>query len=141
MFRRTKIPALLLSMLLCSWVLAQAPSEADVHFSLGETYLKLNQYTEAIKEFRRAINLKPNWPEAYFELGLAYSAIPIVTGSKGSKGDNTSAALKAFEQAVQLKPDWPEYPFEFSLLKNLSFATQPQELHTYSLETISKITV
>jgi hypothetical protein len=42
---------------------------------------------------------------------------------------------------LSLKPDWPEYPLEFSLLKNLSFATQPQELHTYSLETISKITV
>ena len=63
-------------------MVAQTGSDAEVHFSRGESYLQSNQYNEAIKEFRQAISLKPEWPEAYFQLGSAYSAIPIVAGGK-----------------------------------------------------------
>ena len=84
---------------------AQNASDAEVHFSRGEAYLQSNQYNEAIKEFRQAISIKPKWPEAYFKLGSAYSAIPIVAGSSG---ENLRAALKAFEEAVRLKPEWAE---------------------------------
>jgi TonB family protein len=106
MFASTKrLIALLLIVILCSTALAQQSSEANAHFNLAKTYLQLKQYDEAIKEFKQAVRLRPTWPEAYFELGMAYSAIPI--RSDGS-GDNISAALNAFEQAVQLKPDWPE---------------------------------
>lgn len=102
---KTNCAALLLSMVLSSTVLAQVSSEADVHFNLGKTYLQLNQYDEAVREFHQAISLKPTWPEAYFELGIAYSAIPI---RSGDTRDNLTAALKAFEEAIRLKPDWPE---------------------------------
>jgi len=102
---RTKLPALLLSILLCSSLIAQDSSEAEVHFNRGETNLQSNQYNAAIKEFQQAIRLKPKWPEAYFKLGMTYSAIPIVSGGTG---ENLKAALKAFEEAVRLKPDWPE---------------------------------
>ena len=100
-----KVRALLLSILLCPAVLAQVPSDADVHFRRGEEYIRSNQYNEAIKEFQQAISAKPKWPEAYFKLGQAYSSIYL--GGHGT-GENLKAALKAFEEAVRLRPDWPE---------------------------------
>ncbi len=67
-----RVSALLLSILFCSTALAQASSEADAYFSSGEVYLQSKQYSEAIKEFRQAIKLRPKWPEAYFKMGLAH---------------------------------------------------------------------
>lgn len=106
LFTLTRIPAVLFSILLCaSTVLPQDSSDAEVHFSRGEGYLRSNRSNEAINEFQRAVSIKPKWPEAYFKLGMAYSAIPITSDSTG---ENLKAALKAFEEAVRLKPDWPE---------------------------------
>ena len=101
----TKIPALLLSILLCSLVVAQNSSDAEVHFTRGEAYLESNQYGDAIKEFQQAVANNPKWPEAYFKLGMAYSAVPL---TNSDSGENLKAALKAFENAVRLRPDWPE---------------------------------
>jgi TonB family protein len=104
-FTLAKLPSLLVSILLCSSVIAQDSSDAEMYFNRGEANLQSNQYNAAIKEFQQAIRMKPKWPEAYFKLGVAYSGIPI---SVGSNGENLKAALKAFEEAVRLKPDWPE---------------------------------
>jgi TonB family protein len=101
----TKLVSLLLVTLLCSAVIAQDSTEAQVHFDRGELSLQSKDYNAAIKEFKQAIRLRPNWPEAHFELGRAYAAIPI---NPGSGPENVQAALKAFEEAVRLKPDWPE---------------------------------
>ncbi|HKZ81356.1 MAG TPA: TonB family protein [Pyrinomonadaceae bacterium] len=100
-----KIPALLLPILLCLSVLAQESTDAEAHFSRGEAYLQANQYNEAIREFHQATSINPKWPEAYFKLGVAYSAIPIASDRSG---ENSKAALEAFEAAVRLRPDWPE---------------------------------
>jgi len=99
------MPALLLSILLCSLVFAQNSSDAEVHFTRGEAYLRSNQYGDAIKEFQQAVAINPKWPDAYFKLGMAYSAVPL---TNGDTGENLKAALKAFEKAVQLRPEWPE---------------------------------
>ena len=44
----------------------------------------------------KALTLKPNDPDAYFNLGIAYVL------------EKYEDALSAFKQAVRLKPDWPE---------------------------------
>src|SRR5262245_1994429 len=97
--------SLIAPLLLCSALFAQVSSDADAHFNRGNASLQSHDYGAAIKEFQQAIRLKPNWPEAYFQLGRSYSAIPIALGGSG---ENIKAALKAFEEAVRLKPDWPE---------------------------------
>jgi tetratricopeptide (TPR) repeat protein len=96
--------------------MAQDAVGAEAHFSRAEAFLQSEKYDEAIAELRRAIRLKPEWPEAHFKLGVAYYSIspPKETdfawgfGNKGDPGKNSTAALEAFEEAVRLKPDWPE---------------------------------
>lgn len=83
---------------------AQDLTDADKHFARGEEYLQKQKYTEAIEEFKEAIRIRPRWPEAYFKLGLAYSAVPLTDRN----ADYETAALKAFKEAVRLKPDWAE---------------------------------
>lgn len=101
----TRLSSLCFPILLCSALIAQVPSDAEGHFNRGKANLQSHDYSAAIREFQQAIRLKPKWPEAYFELGRAYSGIPL---SPGGSGENLQAALKAFEEAVRLKPDWPE---------------------------------
>lgn len=99
-----RILALLL-ILFSSLVLAQDSSDAEGNFKRGEAYLQAKQYSEAIRAFKQAIRLKPEWAEAHFKLGVAQSAIPI---TDVSFEESYKAALKAFEEAVKLKPDWAE---------------------------------
>jgi tetratricopeptide (TPR) repeat protein len=47
--------------------------------------------------FRRALNLRPDWPEASYGLGRALEL-------KGTVPD----AIAAYEAALRLRPDWPE---------------------------------
>ncbi len=86
-------------------VLAQESPDAEAHLSRGEAYLQNNNYKEAIAEFKEAIRIKPKWADAYFKLGLAYSAVPI---GDNSLGDTHMAAMKAFKDTVRLKPEWAE---------------------------------
>src|ERR1700682_256594 len=41
---------------------------------LGVTYYKMGRDRDAIESYKRAISLKPDYAEAYFNLGLAYLA-------------------------------------------------------------------
>lgn len=47
-------------------------SSAVVHLNIGDLYLKQGNRSEAIREYQRAIELKPRYPEAFNNLGLAY---------------------------------------------------------------------
>lgn len=58
-------------------------SEYDEQISLGEKYLKEENYDEAIAAFKKAIEIDPNDPEAYIGLADAYLA----------KGDKQNAVL------------------------------------------------
>ncbi|MFQ5900371.1 MAG: tetratricopeptide repeat protein [Thermodesulfobacteriota bacterium] len=55
------------------------------------------RFSDAIAEFRKAISLKPAYPEAYNNLGIV---------SKGM-GD-IKTALKYYNEALRFRPDYPE---------------------------------
>ena len=44
------------------------------YLSLGGIYYQLGQYENAIKQFQIAVNYKPDFPNAYYNLGHAYEA-------------------------------------------------------------------
>jgi TonB family protein len=48
------------------------PSETDVHFALGLAYYGTASYRNAVKEFKDAVKLNPNFASAHYGLGLAY---------------------------------------------------------------------
>ena len=102
---------------------------ADVHFVMGSGYLLTGKVSEAISEFKQAVQLAPSSDEAYRRLGTAYSraknkeaallnlrkattinpysyanynALGLAEASFG----DTQAALKSYQQVIQLQPDY-----------------------------------
>ncbi|MCG8557482.1 MAG: tetratricopeptide repeat protein [Proteobacteria bacterium] len=67
--------------------------DAELHFLLGAKYKKDGRLADALKAFRKAVELRPDYPEARMELGLQYMA-----------GGNYSQALAEFEHLVRLTP-------------------------------------
>ncbi len=53
-------------------VLKFSPRNVYAHYDRGYVYLLLNDYTEAISAFSKAIELKPDLGEAYYNRGLMY---------------------------------------------------------------------
>ena len=47
------------------------PNDATAHFELGYVYGTLKRNDDSISEYRRAAELKPNFAEAYLNMGLA----------------------------------------------------------------------
>jgi tetratricopeptide (TPR) repeat protein len=62
---------------------------------VGFDQLKEGKNEEAVKTFRKAIQLKPNYPEAHLGLGQA-----LVNLKKWTE------AVPSFQQAIRLKPDY-----------------------------------
>jgi tetratricopeptide (TPR) repeat protein len=52
---------------------------------------------QALADCGKAVELKPNWAEAYYNLGLLY----------GEK-DEAGLAISAYEKAIELKPNYAE---------------------------------
>ncbi|RUW50459.1 tetratricopeptide repeat protein, partial [Mesorhizobium sp. M8A.F.Ca.ET.021.01.1.1] len=75
---------------------AEDPQNPYYHLSLGETYLKVSEFTPAIKHFQYALDLKPDLVEALCALGDAYNAF-----------DKWEMALPLFEKALRIDRDHP----------------------------------
>lgn len=68
------------------------------NFSLGEVYIELNEINRAIEAYKDAIELNPDYEDAYFKLGKAYTI----------KGDYDTAT-DFFRKAVDIKPGEPPF--------------------------------
>ena len=76
-------------------------SPAQVAYNQGLTYLRNNQYNEAVVEFDKAIGLDPNYKEAYHGLGLAHFQM----SNFGEARRAAEAALRIdryYQPAIQL---------------------------------------
>ncbi len=51
-----------------------APSDASIWFALGNAYLRGKNGARAAQAFERALTLRVDWPEATFNLALAYQS-------------------------------------------------------------------
>ncbi|TPK92078.1 tetratricopeptide repeat protein [Mesorhizobium sp. B2-4-12] len=74
----------------------EEPGNPYYHLSLGEIYLKLSEFTPAIKHIQQALALKPDLVEALCALGNAYNAF-----------DKGEMALPLFEKALKINRDHP----------------------------------
>lgn len=76
-------------------VLAQFPDLPEAFFNMGLIFLgRKNGHSEATSVFLKAIDLKPQWTEAHYNLAQAYEQAGM-----------PEAALAAYERALTLKPD------------------------------------
>lgn len=74
----------------------EEPRNPYYHLTLGETYLKLSEFTPAISHIQHALALKPDLVEALCALGNAYNAF-----------DKGEMALPLFEKALRIERDHP----------------------------------
>ncbi|AZO24872.1 sulfotransferase family protein [Mesorhizobium sp. M1E.F.Ca.ET.045.02.1.1] len=75
---------------------AEEPRNPYYHLSLGEAYLKLSEFTPAIRHIQQALALKPDLVEALCALGDAYNSF-----------DKGEMALPLFEKALKIERDHP----------------------------------
>lgn len=67
------------------------PGEYRIYYNRGTEYIKINRFDEAISDLKRSLELYPDQPAAYGNLGAAYL----------KKGEPENA-LKIFNQGIQI---------------------------------------
>jgi len=75
-------------------LLAAAPRDATLHFELGRVLLHQLNWSAAQEELAKAVNLKPDFGDAYYELAVA---------ANGNK--NYAVAVKALDYRAKYLPE------------------------------------
>jgi len=107
-FNRTSLACLGMLFLLAIPVLARAvgggsiptpvaPRSAEAEYNKGLQAKAASHYPEAAANFRRAVDIRPNFPEAWNELGFALR-----------QNGQFPQALQAYLEALRLRPEFPE---------------------------------
>ena len=94
--------------ILCSAFINTAssdPSLAEKHYKDATTYHNLEEFEQAIAEYRQALALHPNSPIIYNRLGVAYSELK-----------QYDAALEAYQRALTLSPMTAEPHYNMGLV-------------------------
>jgi tetratricopeptide (TPR) repeat protein len=79
------------------------PETAQIHFERGEEFFNNKDYSSAIKEFTRVIEMDPNFVRAYAARGLAYFY---------KDNSEYKRALDDFNKVIELDPQY--YPGYFN---------------------------
>ena len=91
------------------------PRSAEDHFLLGEALARKGRIDEAIIEFEKAIEMRPQYVAAYTSLGAAY-------GQKGTIDQSISASKKAIELAPRNATAYYNLGKAFGIEKNFDEA-------------------
>ena len=76
--------------------LAINPEQPEIHFKLGNLYIKNQQWKLAIRAYEQAIKFNPQFIEAYHYLARLYA----------TKVPNIDKSTDYWYQAIKLNPDW-----------------------------------
>jgi len=96
----------ILLFLLCNFNMAKAyDSSAVNYYNQGTSQAKLGDYTEAIKLFKKSIEIDPSLTDVYYNLGIAYESI-----------DDANNAIKSFEVWVRSHPSDDETIYHIAKL-------------------------
>jgi tetratricopeptide (TPR) repeat protein len=85
---------------LFEYMLSKTPNAPSLHNNLGNAYLELGRYQDAVETYKQAIRIKPDYADAHYNLGVAY-------GKLGRGQDE----IEAYKQAVRIKPDLADAHF------------------------------
>ena len=78
-----------------SQMLERFPNSIFLHNIAGASHLGLKQFDNAIDSYKKALKIKPDYAEAYYNLGVVLRV----------KGD-LEAAIDSYKQALKIKPDY-----------------------------------
>lgn len=96
---------------------AREEPTAKTFFDLGVQHIEKTEYSEAIDAYKKAVQIKPSYVEAYITLGMVSSML--------SRYDE---AIEAFKKAAKLKPNNAE------VFYNLGNAYKEVEKHEEAIE-------
>lgn len=102
-------------------------STAKLHVDVGLNHFYKNRYLEAYREFKAALEIDPNYPEAHYNLGRVYKLQGFL-----------KEALVEFQLAVQLKPDYLAAKRELDNLKASLEADIDAQLRMQGRDTINR---
>lgn len=83
------------------WLAAEktSPSSHQNHNNLGDYWARHGNFEKAVEEFQKAINLLPNYADAYHNMGTAYYQL-----------NKFDLALASYERAIYFNPNlWQSY--------------------------------
>jgi tetratricopeptide (TPR) repeat protein len=85
-------------------IAAVAPQSYRVHQVIAEMYARQGRYQAAIREYRKALEQRPDLPGAHYEIGLLYLIY-------NNNEEGQEAARQEFEEELKLNPfeAKPEY--------------------------------
>jgi len=98
-----------------------------MHNNLGVVFQQLNQMDAAVKSFKEALAIKPDFAEAHNNLGNAYKELGQVNES-----------VKNYEQVLSIKPDFAVAYFNLVSMKQYT-ASDPQIAQMQSLLSSSNL--
>lgn len=76
-----------------------SPSSQNTHNNMGDVYARHKDFAGAEREFKKAIEINPNYADAWHNLALTYQNI-----------GRSAEAVKAYEKAVEINPKlWQSY--------------------------------
>jgi len=94
--------------------------EAKRHLDRGIAAIELanspDDYAPAIKEFKQAVSLAPNWPDAYYDLGKAQE-----------KAEKYSDAISSLRQFLMVAPNSNEAEAVKTLINKLEYKSEREE--------------
>lgn len=128
---------------MCSRVLKFEPDWDNIHYTIGEIYMTLEEYSKAKAAFTEAVRIDPHNPIYYYQLWYAeyesgdFQAAEIhiqkyldfepsargydAAGMVASALKKPQEAIKFFSKAIELNPEYPDYHYyrgkEFESLK------------------------
>ena len=77
---------------------------AEYWFNLGNAYVELGMYREAINAYKQAIRFKPDLAEAHYNLGVAYGGLGMYREE-----------IEAYKLAIRIKPDYAEAHYNIGI--------------------------
>ena len=80
-----------------SQMLERFPNSVILYNIAGASNAALMQFDAAIESYKQALRIKPDYADAYYNMGVALN----------DKGD-PEAAIESYKQALRIKPDYAE---------------------------------
>ena len=84
-------------------ITAPEPTTAEGFLARGLERLQGKDYDSAIADFNQAIALRPDYPEAYYNIGQAHAG---KSGLGQGQQDELNLAINAYSKAISLKSDF-----------------------------------
>ncbi|MBC7474900.1 MAG: tetratricopeptide repeat protein [Candidatus Sericytochromatia bacterium] len=88
------------------------PNEADIYNNLGFIFSKQNNWLEVINNFKKAIEVKPDFITAYYNLAKAYEKIGDINNSKKTYHDIYNFDPK--KESIKFYADTIDAPISFN---------------------------